>query len=332
MKAALGLQMAEALGESCGLAAQVGAGGAGGRGSGARWRRWGAVVWFGAGAGCCLAQVGLGGSCVCAASHCHARSLTATLTAAHIRPAAPPRMQCSEDAVDVLADGFAFRLLLHSGRDAAMVGTTAPPPTPTAAAPTAAAPAPAGAGGAEAVPLARARHHGLVAAACAAHPALAPTVRLLARWLGAHLAGSHFAHEAVELLVVAAFTRRGAEPAPGSRLTGAAARVWHTCVVCVCVPTLRPPPCHPSRSPRPTRAPQPPPPRALRAGFLRALRLLARHPWGAAPLVVDPERTLTPAQHAQLVAGFEARGRGGRPAMFLATPWDLESSQWWVEG
>lgn len=53
-----------------------------------------------------------------------------------------------------------------------------------------------------------------------ANPAYAPTVRIAQRWLGAHLLSNHFADEAVELLVAAAFTCPSASPPPGSRNTG----------------------------------------------------------------------------------------------------------------
>eukprot|EP00983_Pelagomonas_calceolata_P073160 1152030-Pelagomonas_calceolata.AAC.4 len=56
-----------------------------------------------------------------------------------------------------------------------------------------------------------------------ANPAYAPTVRLAHRWLGTHLLSNHFAEEAVELLVAAAFTGPSVCPPPGSRVTGSAA-------------------------------------------------------------------------------------------------------------
>ncbi|KAF5838727.1 Nrap protein [Dunaliella salina] len=143
--------------------------------------------------------------------------------------------QTSEDAVDVFVDGFAFRLTLYSGRDEALMARLASDmlsrPAPNAATlPGATGPGGLSAGAAsdaaspaaspESMPLIRNWHHGLVQAVGGANPAYAPTVRLAHRWLGAHLLSNHFAEEAVELLVAAAFTGPSACPPPGSRVTG----------------------------------------------------------------------------------------------------------------
>lgn len=74
------------------------------------------------------------------------------------------------------------------------------------------------------------------------------------------------------------------------------------------------------------------------AGFLRFLQLLARHPWGSRPLVVDPERVLTPTQRSELQRRFDERRAAGAgpaggeplPAMYICTPRDPASSHWCV--
>lgn len=117
----------------------------------------------------------------------------------------------SEDYIDVLTDGFAFRLVLHTERDAAMqsmaliaAGMPHPPPE-------------------EDVSL-RVWHHGAVAAAAAANPAFGPAVRLAKRWVASQWLSPHFRDEAVELLATVAFAAGGgssvAAPPPGAPLAG----------------------------------------------------------------------------------------------------------------
>ncbi len=72
-----------------------------------------------------------------------------------------------------------------------------------------------------------------------------------------------------------------------------------------------------------------PPPASRVAGLLRFLSLLAAHPWGRAPLLVDPLGEVGPAARRGLLAEYEARrGAGAAPAMFIATPRDLHASRW----
>lgn len=115
----------------------------------------------------------------------------------------------SEDYVDILSDGFAFRLILHTERDVAMqhmaltaAGMPHPPPE-------------------EDVSL-RLWHHGTIAAAAAANPAFEPSVRLAKRWIGSQWLSPHFREEAIELVVAVAFTGGDgvAAPPPGSRIAG----------------------------------------------------------------------------------------------------------------
>jgi U3 small nucleolar RNA-associated protein 22 len=115
----------------------------------------------------------------------------------------------AEGYVDVLTDGFAFRLVLAGERDGAMqhkalaaAGLAAPPP--------------------EADLALRLWHQGAVSAAAAANAAFEPAVRLAKRWVGAHLLSPHLREEAVELLVAAAFASGAgaAAPPPASRLAG----------------------------------------------------------------------------------------------------------------
>jgi len=51
-------------------------------------------------------------------------------------------------------------------------------------------------------------------------PLFAPTVRLVKRWLAAHLFSDFLTEEAVELLCVPLFTRSGVFHTPGSAFTG----------------------------------------------------------------------------------------------------------------
>ncbi|KAK9853898.1 hypothetical protein WJX84_008605, partial [Apatococcus fuscideae] len=112
--------------------------------------------------------------------------------------------RASRDCIDVFADGFAFRLLLHSSRDEAMAARPEAP------------------GHEEAERLAaRLGHQGLVVGAAGQNAAWAPTARLAILWVNAHLAGNHICPEAVELLVAACFTTATSSlPVPGTSMAG----------------------------------------------------------------------------------------------------------------
>ncbi|KAJ8602350.1 hypothetical protein CTAYLR_004235 [Chrysophaeum taylorii] len=97
-------------------------------------------------------------------------------------------------------------------------------------------------------------HHALVRALAARYRALAPTTRLVARWLHAQGFSGHVSHEALEALVVAVF----AAPKHANASEG---------VGCGDLP-----------------------PAAPVAGFLRTLRLLWSRDWTTNPLFVDLRR------------------------------------------
>ncbi|KAK9799804.1 hypothetical protein WJX73_000582 [Symbiochloris irregularis] len=118
------------------------------------------------------------------------------------------RSSATEDFVDVFAGGFAFRFSLHSARDDAILKEQ------QRLAPQAAAQS------AHAVNLRSLKHHALIAAAVDVRPALATTIRLLVRWLGAHLLSNHITQEAAELLATRAFFGPSPLPVPGSPLAG----------------------------------------------------------------------------------------------------------------
>jgi U3 small nucleolar RNA-associated protein 22 len=115
-------------------------------------------------------------------------------------------ISATEDYVDVLTEGFAFRLLFHSSRDEAMLakeesGLTSYDPRRHA--------------------IVSSWHHGLISAVASVNPAFAPATRLAKRWVGSQLLSNHLCDEAIELLMVSAFTSPSPTPtAPGSRLSG----------------------------------------------------------------------------------------------------------------
>ncbi|GIL57828.1 hypothetical protein Vafri_13058 [Volvox africanus] len=125
----------------------------------------------------------------------------------------------SEEAVDVLMDGFAFRLVLYSGRDESMLARAS-----AGAAVVASTESSLGSGalGPEESPLLLSWHHGLVSLVAGSNSAFAPAARLAARWVAAHMMSNHLSHQTIELLVAAAFSGAGspAAPPPGSRITG----------------------------------------------------------------------------------------------------------------
>ncbi|GLC36668.1 hypothetical protein PLESTM_000487400 [Pleodorina starrii] len=207
----------------------------------------------------------------------------------------------SEESLDVLLDGFAFRLVLYSGRDEAMLTKAAS--TAAAVAAAAAATATVANGGVasggptlgsgllspEESPLLLSWHHGLVSLVGGANSAFAPAARLAGRWVAAHMMSNHIGPQAVELVTAAAFAGAGSPgaPPPGSRLTG----------------------------------------------FLRFLQLLARWPWQVKPLVVDPAGELREADRRAISSRFEARRAAGEaPAMYICTPRDRESRHWTQKG
>lgn len=96
----------------------------------------------------------------------------------------------AEGYVDVLTDGYAFRLRLYSEMsDVELL----------------------------------AWHHGIVSATAAENPAFEPAVRLAKRWVASQWLSPHLREEAVELLMVAAFGRAypsAVVPPPASRVCG----------------------------------------------------------------------------------------------------------------
>eukprot|EP00198_Chlamydomonas_reinhardtii_P001268 XP_001690603.1 predicted protein [Chlamydomonas reinhardtii] len=227
-------------------------------------------------------------------------------------------VSASEEAVDVLLDGFAFRLVLYSGRDEAMLermavaaasgasgaaaatAAAAAAATPALAAAATAALAAAGGSAAsvgvgagllspEESPLLLTWHHGLISQVAGANASYAPAARLAGRWVAAHMMSNHVSPQAVELLVAAAFGGAGVPvgPPPGSRITG----------------------------------------------FLRFLQLLARWPWSLKPLVVDPARELKEPDRRALAHRFEERRAAGEaPALYICTPRDRDSRHWTSRG
>ena len=73
----------------------------------------------------------------------------------------------------------------------------------------------------------RLKHHALIATAVDVYPAMATTVRLFVRWLGAQLLSNHVCDEAAELIVAAAFAGPSPLPVPGMHMQ-AAASDFHT--------------------------------------------------------------------------------------------------------
>ncbi|GIL78350.1 hypothetical protein Vretimale_7699 [Volvox reticuliferus] len=127
----------------------------------------------------------------------------------------------SEEAIDVLMDGFAFRLILYSGRDEAMLARASTGAAGLAGAASVSTPG-SGPLSPEESPLLLSWHHGLVSLVAGSNSAFAPAARLAARWVAAHMMSNHLSSQTIELLVVAAFSGAGSPSAapPGSRLTG----------------------------------------------------------------------------------------------------------------
>ncbi|KAK9832639.1 hypothetical protein WJX81_006336 [Elliptochloris bilobata] len=132
------------------------------------------------------------------------------------------RAVASEACVDVFADGFVFRLYLHSERDAALAARQKLAPVEPSG-------RVAGAVGLEPSVLAfpgyaqlqqRAQHHGFAAALAGNAPAFPGAAQLARRWVAAHMLSSQVAGEAVELLAAAAFTPEAGLPQPATRLAG----------------------------------------------------------------------------------------------------------------
>eukprot|EP00887_Chlorella_sp_A99_P002636 scaffold6.g2636.t1 len=200
----------------------------------------------------------------------------------------------AEGYVDVLSDGFAFRLRLATERDAAMAAKLL--------AIRRAVEGPGAASAPDDDAALRAWHQGAVGGVAAASPAFEGAVRLAKRWVGAHLLSPHLAEEAVELLVASLFA---GEAAPARATDGAAAPPGGAGGAAAAAPA------------------------APLAGFLRFLRLLADHPWRVQPLIVDPQAELSASQRDAILRQHAARrGAGTAPALCLATARDPGGGAW----
>ncbi|GAB4820593.1 hypothetical protein N2152v2_007639 [Parachlorella kessleri] len=114
--------------------------------------------------------------------------------------------------VDVLCEGFAFRLLLATERDAAMQQKALAMAQASRVDPSLDLPL-------------RAWHQGAIASVAGANPAFEPTARLAQRWVGAHLLSPHLSPEAVELLVAHCFAAGSRAGRTAAKEGGAAAAV-----------------------------------------------------------------------------------------------------------
>lgn len=158
-----------------------------------------------------------------------AQALTATYSHA---------VKASEEHVDVLMDGFAFRLVLYSGRDEAMLmkalssgnvttnnsssSNHASGGSGTGSSTLVAGAAASGSAiSAEQSPLIASWHHGLVSAVAGNNASFGPSVRLAKRWVAAAMLSQHVPDEAIELVMVAAYTGPATMGPPASRLCGA---------------------------------------------------------------------------------------------------------------
>ncbi|GLJ36464.1 hypothetical protein SUGI_0732270 [Cryptomeria japonica] len=139
--------------------------------------------------------------------------------------------------------------------------------------------------------LLRSQHSSMLNGLQGLHPTYGPTVRLAKRWICSHLFSGFLAEEAVELLVAYIFVRPFPFNAPCSQMTG----------------------------------------------FLRFLRLIAYFDWAMTPLIVDVNGELTMKEHGLIMYHFAAKRKefqrevvanNGVPAMYIATPYDLESESW----
>lgn len=103
----------------------------------------------------------------------------------------------SEDSVDVLFEGYAFRLTLDpQGGHVAATGTDASSFQ------------------------VRNKHYSALAVLVDKYPEFAPTVRLAKRWIAGHMLSGHINDETVELLVASCFTRPCACQPPATRVSG----------------------------------------------------------------------------------------------------------------
>ncbi|KAJ7523478.1 hypothetical protein O6H91_18G051300 [Diphasiastrum complanatum] len=195
----------------------------------------------------------------------------------------------SEDAVDLLWQGFAFRIRIFYEKDPTLLRQN---------------PGKSFSGNQNSAPyllepkkdlLLRSVHSSMLYGLQGLYPVYSPTVRLAKRWVAAHFFSGVLAEEAIELLVAYLFLRPFPLSPPVSRISG----------------------------------------------LLRFLRLLANHDWALVPLIVDVNRDLDVKQQLNIVSLFDASRQetGARtsqptkddiagPAMYIATPYDLESATW----
>lgn len=113
----------------------------------------------------------------------------------------------AEDAVDVMMEGYVFRIGVYYDKD------------PTRAM-TSKADAQLGSVPTDQDLLLRTSHASLLQGLHGVHPAYGPSVRLAKRWVWSHLFSDALTEEVVELLVAYAFGKSAPQPPPSSRVTG----------------------------------------------------------------------------------------------------------------
>ncbi|KAL3680637.1 hypothetical protein R1sor_023593 [Riccia sorocarpa] len=130
----------------------------------------------------------------------------------------------SEDAVDILMEGFAFRLSILYEKDRTFINKEK---LASALSSGGALPVKVGAAALNAQPaslkedrLLRSMHASILHGLHGLYPAFSPTVRLAKRWVASHLLSGVIVEEAVELLVAYLFVNPAPFPRPSSRATG----------------------------------------------------------------------------------------------------------------
>ncbi|KAG6557753.1 hypothetical protein Mapa_000520 [Marchantia paleacea] len=130
----------------------------------------------------------------------------------------------SEDAVDILMDGFAFRLSILYEKDRTLINKER---LASSLATGSGLPVKIGSAVLNSQPISlkgdrllRSMHASILLGLHGLYPAFSPTVRLAKRWLASHLFSGVLADEAVELLVAHLFVNPSPYVPPSSRVTG----------------------------------------------------------------------------------------------------------------
>jgi len=245
--------------------------------------------------------------------------------------------RASEEFIDVLSDGFAFRLRLHCSR---CVGTVSnwqigPPATEwpdtkyDGGCRDSTTPTSSSGWGSDMDLRLRSAHHDFIQALKATAPVLAPAAQVAQRWVAMHMCSGHMSPEAVELCVAAAVSETSNWSSAGKQshriiescllrtsplvrfyaISLRLLQTWHLLAIASKIVDVR---CSAG---------------STWVGFLRFLLLISTFDWAGQPLMVATTTELAGAPLRNLQTLFDqGRRQNTVPAMCIIAPFHTDVS------